>query len=289
MRIARITHGGHTRLAVVLGDEVADVGSVDPSLPTDLGALLAGEGVARLAPLVDGAPRLRLADVRLEAPIVRPPEFLAIGLNYADHVAETGRDRPEHPVVFNKQSTCVAGPFDPIEIPATAPTKVDYEGELGIVIGRACRGVPVEHAHEVVAGYLIVNDVSVRDWQRATPTMTMGKSWDTHGPIGPWMVTADELTEPHSLRIRTWVDGELRQDSTTASMMNDCWQIIAHLSTAFTLLPGTIIATGTPAGVGIAMDPPGVLRAGQTVRIEVEGIGVIENPVVGQAVAPSFW
>ena len=150
-------------------------------------------------------------------------------------------------------------------------------------IGTRCRNVPVERAHEVVAGYLVVNDVSVRDWQRATPTMTMGKSWDTHGPIGPWLVTADEVADPHNLRLRTWVDDEVRQDASTSQMITNCWQQIAHLSTAFTLLPGTIIATGTPEGVGMAMKPPRCLKVGSRVRIEIEGIGTIDNPVVAQA------
>ena len=294
MRIARFTHQHHTRLGVVDGDEVLDVGSFDTSLPTDVGVLLAGGGVAQMrAALAQHARRggsaIALSAVRLEAPIVSPPEFLAIGLNYAQHVAESGRDRPDVPVVFNKQVSCVTGPHDPIEIPTAAPSKVDYEGELGLVIGRRCRGVPAARAHEVLAGYLVVNDVSVRDWQRATPTMTMGKSWDTHGPIGPWLVTDDEIPDPHTLRIRTWVDGELRQDDTTASMITNCWQIIEHLSTAFTLLPGMIIATGTPAGVGNAMDPPGLLRAGQVVRVEIDGIGTIENPVIAQPAATKTW
>jgi 2-keto-4-pentenoate hydratase/2-oxohepta-3-ene-1,7-dioic acid hydratase in catechol pathway len=197
-------------------------------------------------------------------------------------VEESGMHKPDAPIVFNKQVTCVTGPFDTIEVPAVAPDWVDYEGELGVVIGRRCRNVPVERAHEVVAGYLIVNDVSVRDWQRATPTMTMGKSWDTHGPIGPWLVTADELTDPHSLAIRTYVDGELRQDGNTKQMINDCWELIAHISTAFTLLPGTVIATGTPEGVGFVMDPPRCLSAGAVVRIEIDAIGAIENRVVAQ-------
>ncbi len=190
--------------------------------------------------------------------------------------------KPDMPVVFNKQVTCITGPFDPIEVPTVAPTLVDYEGELGVVIGTRCRNVTVEDAPTVVAGYLVVNDVSVRDWQRASPTMTMGKSWDTHGPTGPWLVTADELTDPHSLRIRTWVDDELRQDATTALMITNCWELIAFLSTAFTLLPGTIIATGTPAGVGFVMDPPRCLDPGMRVRIEIEWIGTIDNPVVAQ-------
>ena len=292
MRLARFSQNGRTRLGVVEGDMFLDIGSADPTLPTDAGALLADGGIARARAVLDrcgeSIDRIVLASARLEAPIVRPPEFLAIGLNYAAHVAESGRERPEHPVVFNKQVSCVTGPFDPIEIPTVARSMVDYEGELGIVIGRRCRGVPHSRAAEVIAGYLIVNDVSVRDWQRATPTMTMGKSWDTHGPIGPYVVTADEVPDPHDLRIRTWVDGELRQDASTTSMLTNCWQLIEHLSTAFTLLPGMIIATGTPEGVGIAMKPPGLLRAGQTVRIEIDGIGFIENPVIDQPLT-STW
>jgi 2-keto-4-pentenoate hydratase/2-oxohepta-3-ene-1,7-dioic acid hydratase in catechol pathway len=164
--------------------------------------------------------------------------------------------------------------------------QVDYEGELGIVIGRRCRHVPARRAREVVAGWLVVNDVSVRDWQQRSPTFTMGKSWDTHGPIGPWLVTDDELDDPHDLRIRTTVNGELRQDGRTADMVFDCWEMIEHLSTAFTLEPGDIISTGTPAGVGMARRPPAWLRAGDTVRIEIDGIGALENPVVDEPDRP---
>ncbi len=286
MKVARFSHGGSTRLGIVDGDEIVDVGGADPSLPTDLGAVLAAGMLDQVRASQRAARRFALSTVRLEAPIVQPPEFIAIGLNYAAHVAESaaGATRPKMPMVFNKQSTCVTGPFDPIEVPRIAPEKIDYEGELGVVIGRRCRSVPAERAHEVVAGYLVVNDVSVRDWQHASPTFTMGKSWDTHGPIGPWMITADELTDPHNLRVRTWVDGQLRQDGNTSQMITNCWELIAFLSTAFTLLPGTIIATGTPSGVGYAMDPPGLLSAGMTVRIEIDGVGVIENPVVDEPV-----
>lgn len=282
MKVARFTHDGTTRLGVVDGDEILDVGSADPSLARDLGEQLNRGGLAAVEAAAGTANRLALADVRLEAPIAAPPTFLAIGLNYHAHVEESGMQRAAAPIVFNKQITCVTGPFDPIEVPTVAPDWVDYEGELGIVIGTRCRNVPADRAHEVVAGYLIVNDVSVRDWQRATPTMTMGKSWDTHGPIGPWLVTADELTDPHSLAIRTHVDGELRQDGNTKQMITNCWELIAHISTAFTLLPGTIIATGTPEGVGFVMDPPRCLHAGSTVRIEIDGLGHIENPVIAQ-------
>jgi 2-keto-4-pentenoate hydratase/2-oxohepta-3-ene-1,7-dioic acid hydratase in catechol pathway len=284
MKIARFTEGGRTRLGIVATDtdEIIDVGTADPSLPTDLGALLAGGGLAEAARTAGSAPRVALSAATLEAPIAQPPTFLAIGLNYADHVAESGMEKPKAPVVFNKQITCVVGPGVGIEVPTVAPDWVDYEGELGVVIGTRCRNVSVADAPSVVAGYLIVNDVSVRDWQRATPTMTMGKSWDTHGPIGPWLVSADEVGDPHDLGIRTWVDGDLRQDASTKQMITNCWELIAHLSTAFTLLPGTIIATGTPAGVGFVMDPPRCLNAGSTVRIEIDKLGVLENPVIAQ-------
>ena len=276
MRVARFTEGGRTRLGIVKGDDVVDSGD-----ETDVGALISS---GRLNSFTANGSRFALDSVRLEAPIVQPPEFLAIGLNYADHVAESGMKKPDMPIVFNKQVSCITGPYDPIEVPTVAPALVDYEGELGVVIGTRCRNVSVDDAPSVVAGYLVVNDVSVRDWQRASPTMTMGKSWDTHGPTGPWLVTRDELADPHHLRIRTWVDDELRQDASTAQMITNCWELIAFLSTAFTLLPGTIIATGTPAGVGFVMDPPRCLDAGMRVRIEIEGIGTIENPVVAQPV-----
>jgi 2-keto-4-pentenoate hydratase/2-oxohepta-3-ene-1,7-dioic acid hydratase in catechol pathway len=284
MKIARFTEGGRTRLGIVTADtgEVIDVGSADPSLPTDVGVLLGTTGVAELARTAASAPRLALSAVTLEAPIAQPPTFLAIGLNYADHVAESGMPKPAAPVVFNKQVTCVVGPGAGIEVPTVAPDWVDYEGELGIVIGKRCRTVSVADAPSVVAGFLIVNDVSVRDWQRATPTMTMGKSWDTHGPTGPWLVTADEVGDPHDLGIRTWVDGDLRQNASTKQMITNCWELIAHISTAFTLLPGTIIATGTPAGVGFVMDPPRCMKPGSTVRIEIDKLGVLENPVIAQ-------
>ncbi|HVE19398.1 MAG TPA: fumarylacetoacetate hydrolase family protein [Ilumatobacteraceae bacterium] len=284
MKIARFTEGGNTRLGIVATDtdEIIDVGTADPSLPTDVGVLLATGSLADVARTASSAQRIALSAVQLEAPIAQPPTFLAIGLNYADHVAESGMDKPKAPVVFNKQITCVVGPGAGIEVPTVAPKWVDYEGELGVVIGTRCRNVSVDDAPSVVAGYLIVNDVSVRDWQRATPTMTMGKSWDTHGPTGPWLVSPDEVGDPHDLSVRTWVDGDLRQDASTKQMITNCWELIAHLSTAFTLLPGTIIATGTPAGVGFVMDPPRCLNPGSTVRIEIDKLGVLENPVIAQ-------
>jgi 2-keto-4-pentenoate hydratase/2-oxohepta-3-ene-1,7-dioic acid hydratase in catechol pathway len=194
-------------------------------------------------------------------------------------VAEAGLERPAVPTVFNKQSTCVAGPRDPVHMPRVS-SALDYEGELGFAIGRRCRHVPRARAHEVIAGYLVVNDVTVRDWQFRTPTWTMGKSFDTHGPLGPWLTTPDEVGDPHGLRLRTWVNGELRQDSSTKQLIFDCFALVEHLSTAFTLEPGDVVTTGTPGGVGIAMKPPRLLRVGDVVRVEIDGLGVLENEVV---------
>jgi 2-keto-4-pentenoate hydratase/2-oxohepta-3-ene-1,7-dioic acid hydratase in catechol pathway len=239
-------------------------------------------GVVEDGDVIDREDRSRhpLDGVRLLAP-AQPRKFLAIGLNYADHIAESGMQAPEFPIFFNKQVTCVVGPGDDVHMPRVS-SLLDYEGELAIVIGERCRHVPVERAHEVIEGYTIANDVSVRDWQLRTPTMTMGKSFDTHGPLGPWVVTADEVRDPHDLRIRTYVNDELRQDGSTADMVFDCFQQVAHLSEAFTLEPGDVIATGTPAGVGAVRQPfpEGLLKVGDVVRIEIDGIGELTNTVV---------
>lgn len=281
MKIARFKQNGVVRIGVVLGEEIADVSSVNPAIPDDLRTLLESDGISSLNAYALKAPRVLVADVELLAPIAQPPEFLAIGLNYFDHIVETQMVKPDGvPMVFNKQSTCITGPNDPIVIPTAAPDNVDYEGELGIVIGKKCRSVKAKDARSVIGGYLVVNDVSVRDWQMQSATMTMGKSWDTHGPIGPWLVTDDEIGNPNDLRLQTWVDGELRQDARTSALIHSCEELIEYLTTAFTLLPGTIIATGTPAGVGFKMNPPGLLKPGQRVRVEIEGIGYIDNPVI---------
>jgi 2-keto-4-pentenoate hydratase/2-oxohepta-3-ene-1,7-dioic acid hydratase in catechol pathway len=222
---------------------------------------------------------LSLSEVEVQSPVLRPPKILAVGLNYADHIAETGMDKPKYPMIFNKQSTSAHPPRAPFHLPR-ASSRLDYEGELGVVIGRPCRHVPKERAHEVIAGYTVVNDVSVRDWQVRVPTMTMGKSFDTHCPMGPWIVTPDEVPNPHDLELQTWVNGELRQHSNTKHLIFDCFTLIEHLSTAFTLEPGDVIATGTPSGVGIGFDPKRFLVAGDVVRIAIAGIGEIEAAVV---------
>ena len=206
--------------------------------------------------------------------------------NFHQLAAKNNFQVPDEPLYFLKAPNAYYPHGQPINRPRSYDGKIIYEGELGIVIGRRCRHVPTGRAREVVAGWLVVNDVSVRDWQARSPTFTMGKSWDTHGPIGPWVVSDDEVHDPHDLCIRTTVNGDLRQDGCTADMVFDCWEMIEHLSTAFTLEPGDIISTGTPAGVGMARRPPAWLRAGDTVRIEIDGLGALENPVVDEPDRP---
>ena len=283
MKLVTFTHQGSTRIGVAAGDAVADVCAASETLPREMIALLtAGSGALDAAKrAAQTATKIPLAQVKLEAPVRRPPEFLAVGLNYADHIAETGMATPAFPIFFNKQSSCVNAPYDPIHLPR-ASEALDYEGELGFVIGRRCRHVPRDRAREVIAGYFIVNDVSVRDWQRRAQTMTLGKSFDTHGPIGPWIVTPDEIGDPHSLELKTFVNGELRQHSNTKHLIFNCYEQIEILSTVFTLEPGTLISTGTPSGVAAAMKPPQWLKAGDVVRIEIERIGHIEHRVIAE-------
>lgn len=276
------------RTGLVVGDEIIDLTDPVIGLPGDMVALLglgpdAADSLGR-APTTS-ARRQSIASAKLLAPVPRPPSFLAIAQNYEAHSREFGRPSPEFQTWFAKQPTCVIGPGAGIEVPRVS-TQVDYEGELAMVIGRRCRHVPADRALEVVAGFMVVNDVSVRDWQWRTPTMMMGKGFDTHGPSGPWLVTPDELGDPQRLSVRTWVNDELRQDGNTADMVFTCVQMIEHLSTAFTLEVGMILSTGTPAGVGASHDPPGWLTAGDTVRIVVEGVGELSNPVIDEPDSP---
>jgi len=264
MKLATFTHAGNTRIGKVFGEEILDLSIVCPELPTEMLAFLtAGEpamATARGATYQSSA-CFALSAVRLEAPVQNPRKFMAIGFNFHDHVAEMREipamkdfKVPEVPVFFNKQVTCVNGPFDGIDLPKVS-SQLDYD---------------------------VVNDVSVRDWQIASPTTTMGKSFDTHGPIGPWITTSDEVNPDKGLWLRAWVNGALRQDGHTDSMVHSIARQIEYLTGAFTLEPGDLIATGTPAGVGVLMHPQQFLKLGDVVRVEVEGLGYIENTVVAE-------
>jgi 2-keto-4-pentenoate hydratase/2-oxohepta-3-ene-1,7-dioic acid hydratase in catechol pathway len=218
---------------------------------------------------------------RLEAPVPRPGKILAVGLNYRKHAAETGQALPERPSVFTKTPNAIVGPGAPVLRPKVS-TQLDWEGELCVVIGRRARHVPASRALEHVAGWMNGCDVSVRDWQRHSKTMIMGKGFETCGPTGPWLVTRDEVPDPGALELRTWVNGELMQEASTADLIFDVPALIEYLSQAFTLEPGDVLFTGTPAGVGAARTPPRFLGAGDVVRVEIGGLGGLENPVVDE-------
>ncbi len=279
MKLVTFDHSGRAGIGTLHADGIVDLAAAAPELPRDMTALLgAGREAWVRAAAADG-PRIDPQDVVLRAPITRPPKVLAVGLNYADHIAETGRDAPTIPLIFNKQPTSVIGPGADIHRPRVSDL-LDYEGELAVVVGRRCRHVAREDAAAVIAGYTVANDVSVRDWQRRSPTMTMGKSFDTHCPLGPAIVSADEVDGPSGLALRTWVNDEIRQQSNTRHLVFDAFDLVEHLSTAFTLEPGDVILTGTPGGVAAYMEPPGWLVPGDRVRVEIEGLGSLENPVV---------
>lgn len=283
MKLVTFTHNGLTRVGAIHADSVVDSDGIS-DIPADMISFLAAgkPALTAMQSLIDsGKQRLAIADVKLHAPIPRPGKYLGIGLNYADHVAETGRERPEYPTFFTKQSSCIIGNGDAIQRPKVSD-KIDYEGELAFVIGQRCRHVPLEQAHKMIAGYTIANDVTIRDWQMRSPTWTLGKSFDTCGPLGPWLVTADEIPDPHQLSLKTWVNDELRQSANTSEMLFNCYEMVAYLSQAMTLEPGDVITTGTPAGVGVKMQPRGYLKAGETVRIEISALGTLTNPVIDE-------
>lgn len=286
MKLLRFNDAGRARLGVLEGDEIFALDHLADRFPTML-SIIAG-GPEALAFVEDhmrsGSDRVPLSQATLLAPIERPGKYLAIGMNFAKHADEAARDgyeRPERQFWFNKQTTCLAGPYDDID-PGVS-VALDYEVELAAIIGKPAKAISEADAASYVFGYTVANDVTARDWQIHSPTFTMGKSFDTHGPIGPWIVTADEIGDPHDLRLRCWVNDDLRQDESTRALIFNIWQQISYLSTAFTLEPGDLIATGTPDGVGAAMDPRTWLQPGDVVRCEVEGIGQIENRVAAPA------
>jgi len=287
MKLVTFTHNNEARVGAVVDGFVVDSKNNTKIPATMLEFLSAGSSAldAMQQQIDSGNDRIAQDQVKLLAPVPRPGKYLAISLNYPDHISETGRDKPEYPTFFTKQGTCVIGHGDAIHRPKVSD-KLDYEGELAFVIGKRCRHVPVDKAREVIAGFTIANDVSVRDWQIRSPTFTLGKSFDTHGPLGPWIVTSDEISDPHNLNLKTWIDDELRQDSNTRHMIFNCYEMIAYLSQAMTLEPGDVIATGTPSGVGVKMKPRGYMLPGQTARIEIEGIGTLVNPVIEE---PDDW
>ena len=266
----------------------------EPSLPIDMLSFLeAGDTAIKKAEDLCKNPKSKISfsEVKLLAPISRPPKIIAIGLNYADHLEEVraaGREMetPVVPMIFNKQSLSATGPYEDIHDPKVSEM-LDFEGELTFVIGKKCRHVPKEKAHEVIAGYTIANDLSVRDWQLRVPTFTIGKSFDTHCPFGPAIVTPDEISDPHNLDLITEVNGEQRQSSNTKNLIFNCFDLVEHLSTAFTLEPGDLVLTGTPGGVGVIEGK--FLKKGDVIKISISELGHIENKVVDEPVSTQLF
>lgn len=278
MKLCTYTLEGQTQTGIVVGDHVVPTGI--PGSMIDLIKAWEAQKTALEARAAAGG-GVPLASVKLEAPVQRPGKIFAIGLNYADHIEESKMGTPERQVWFTKAQTSINGPYDPVQI-ARGTTTNDYEVELVAVIGRGGKHIAAADAPAAVFGYCVGNDVTERMWQHASPQWSLGKSFDTHAPIGPWIVTADELGDPHGRGIRCFVNGEKRQDSNTSHLVFDVWQQIEHLSVGMTLEPGDVLFTGTPGGVGAAMDPRQFLKPGDVVRCEIDGLGHIEASMVAE-------
>jgi len=279
MKLVTFDHGGVEQTGILVGD-----GIVAADQPGTMIDLIASWQTCRmqLESVVAKGKRHPLSSVRLLAPVQRPGKIFAIGLNYADHIAESKMETPKHQVWFTKAVTSINGPYTPIQIP-NGSFFVDYEVELVAIIGKRGRHISKDKAREHVFGYCVGNDVTERFWQHRTPQWSLGKSFDTHAPIGPWITTADDVANPHGLGLRCFVNGEKRQDSSTKHLVFDIWDQIEHLSHAMTLEPGDLVFTGTPSGIGAAMDPKQFLKAGDIVRCEIDGLGAIEAKMTAEA------
>lgn len=289
MKLVTYTRGGRAPEAgVVLGERVvslAGAGHADTLSVAALGDM----AVSRVENWVHNPPPeavSELRDVKLLAPVPRPNKLICVGLNYRDHAIESNMAIPSVPTIFNKFATSVIGPGDEIVLPKVS-SQPDYEAEFAFVIGRGGRNIKASDWKNHVFGYTIINDVSARDYQLATTQWLMGKTFDTFAPMGPWIVSADEIEDPHELDISLTIAGEVLQNSNTRELIFKIPDLIAHLSSVFTLEPGDIVSTGTPSGVGFARKPPRYLKAGDECVVRVAGIGELRNPVVAESAAAS--
>jgi 2-keto-4-pentenoate hydratase/2-oxohepta-3-ene-1,7-dioic acid hydratase in catechol pathway len=285
MRLATLDTPAGPHAALLAGNHYVDLPATDPGLPATVrGLLAAGPDALQAAKAAVDSPRafrVPAADARLRPPVPDPPKVLCIGLNYRDHAVEGGKAIPIEPVLFGKFSNALIAPGEPIRLPAVS-RKVDYEAELVVVIGKRGRDVTAADAMQYVAGYTVGHDVSARDWQfrGEEKQWIIGKTFDTFGPTGPHLVTADEVPDPHALPIRLRLNGKVMQDSNTREFIFQVPQLIQYLSQVMTLEPGDLIFTGTPPGVGAARKPPVFLKPGDEVEVEIEGVGLLRNPVV---------
>ncbi len=290
MKLVTFLHEGIQKIGAVVDDQIIDF-SIS-HLPKSMIEFieLGDDGINQANALIaKNDSKISINDVKLMAPIPKPNKILGVGLNYKAHKEEAakaaadllGKPQEKYPTIFNKQNSSVVGPYDDMHKP-DASDFFDYEGELGFVIGKQCRHVPYDKASSVIYGYTVVNDATIRDWQMRGPpmTMTMGKSWDTHCPFGPYLVTSDEVGNPHQLKLETHVNGELRQSASTDGLIHDCFTVVEYLSTAFTLEPGDLIATGTPEGV--AATSRNWLTVDDVVKVTIEKLGFIENKVIAE-------
>lgn len=274
------------RAGALDGDVVIDLAATDPSLPVSVRLLLeAGEQTLRRAEAAAKSPkRVVVENAKLLAPIPDPQKVIGVGLNYKDHAAEQGLKLPADPVIFSKFPSAVIGPDEPIVLPIVSQ-EIDFEAELVVVIGQRGKNIPEDRALEYVAGYTVGHDVSARDWQQRKDgkQWVLGKSFDTFAPSGPALVTKDEVPNPHSLAIKFRLNGETMQDSSTSQMAAKVQEIIAYISQVFTLVPGDLIYTGTPPGVGFARRPPVFMKPGDICEVEIESLGILRNPCVAEA------
>ncbi len=288
MKLVSFVHNYATHIGALVTrageDRVIDLNQADPSLPKDMIAFLAGGKAAQSAAqkAIDGTSEsLSLAEIKLLAPIPRPGKIICIGLNYSDHAAETGQPLPKFPIIFSKYANTVIATGEKIVLPRVTD-QVDYEAELGFVIGKTAKYVSAANALDYVAGYMPINDVSARDYQNRTSQWTMGKTFDTFAPMGPALVTADKIPNPNSLKISLTINGETLQNSNTDKLIFNVQQLIEAISEVMTLEPGDIVSTGTPPGVGMARNPKRFMKAGDVVNITIEGLGTLSNPVVAE-------
>jgi 2-keto-4-pentenoate hydratase/2-oxohepta-3-ene-1,7-dioic acid hydratase in catechol pathway len=290
MRLVSFVYDGQIRIGAIRTDGarelVFDLNRIEPRLPSKMEAFLeSGKSAFSLAAqaLAHASVEagLPLEGLALKAPVPRPGKIIAIGQNYLMHVEEAKQVASEYPIIFAKYNNTVIGSGEPIVLPKLSQ-QVDYEGELGVVIGKRCKGVPFSEALSCVGGYTALNDVSARDYQHLTSQWTMGKSFDTFAPMGPALLTADEVADPQNLNLRVTIGGEELQSANTRDMIFSIAQLISTISAVMTLDPGDVIATGTPGGIGGARTPPRWLRPGEVVRVEIERIGVLENPIVAE-------
>lgn len=285
MKLITFTLNGTSRLGALRGDqEVIDLNQADSRLPSEMLAFLqAGESALNLAQdaIAQAKHTIPLSSVKLQAPIPRPGKIICIGLNYSDHAAESGQPIPQYPVVFSKYANTIIAPGESIILPKVS-TQVDYEAELGFVIGKRGRYISEADALQYVAGYLPINDVSARDYQNRTSQWTMGKTFDTFAPMGPALVTSDEIPDPHNLKISLTIGDKVYQDSNTSNLIFGIPRLVASLSEVMTLEPGDVVSTGTPPGVGFAQKPPRFLQPGDVVSVTIEKLGTLSNPVVSE-------